>query len=186
MWQRLLDNRSAWGILMTCVLVLGGAWTWLGRVSNGGSGLEERNVVPRPGFSAPGFTLETLDGETVTLADFRGKVVVVNFWATWCLPCRTEMPALERAWNALQDNGLVILAVNLQESPGHVSAFVKELGLTFPVLLDRNGAAFDQYQVQLYPTTFFIGRDGIIQEVVFGGPMAETLIVSKATELLEE
>ncbi len=171
---------------MVSVLILGGTWTWWGRVPNEAVGLGAVSAAPRPGFVAPDFTLETLDGEAITLSDLRGKGVVINFWAGWCLPCRTEMPALERTWNALGDDGLVILAVNLQESPNRVGAFVEQFGLTFPILLDRDGSVFEQYQVQLYPTTFFINREGVIQDVIFGGPMAETLIASKAAELLEE
>jgi peroxiredoxin len=185
-WQRLLDNQRAWTTLMVSVLILGGTWTWWGRVPTDGVGLGAVGAAPRPGLIAPDFTLETLDGETITLSDLRGKGVVVNFWATWCLPCRTEMPALERTWNSLGNDGLVILAVNRQESPDRVGAFAEEFGLTFPILLDRDGSVFGRYNVQLYPTTFFIGRDGIIREVIFGGPMAETLIASEAAEVLEE
>jgi peroxiredoxin len=185
MWTRLLNNRPAWTVLMASVLILGGIWTWLGRVpATAGEGVEP-GTAPRPDFVAPDLTLATLNGDTITLSDLRGKGIVLNFWATWCLPCRTEMPALEQTWQSLQDDGLVILAVNLQEDPALVSGFVNEFGLTFPVLLDRDGAVFSRYQVQLYPTTFFIDRDGVVQDVVFGGPMAETLIASKAIELLE-
>lgn len=183
-WESLQSNHSARAILMVSVLMLGGAWTWLGRVPNH-NGTGTADIAPLPGLLAPDLTLPTLAGETVSLSDLRGKAVVINFWATWCLPCRTEMPALERTWTAFRNEGLVILAVNLQESPERVAAFTQELGLTLPVLLDRDGLAFSKYQVQLYPTTFFVGRDGVIQDVVFGGPMAETLIASKAAQLLE-
>jgi cytochrome c biogenesis protein CcmG/thiol:disulfide interchange protein DsbE len=185
-WQRLLVNRTAWTALMVAVLVLGGAWTWIARVAPGADPGGPRAIAPRPGFLAPGFALETLQGSSLSLADLQGKAVVLNFWATWCLPCRVEMPALEHTWLDWQDEGLIIVAVNLQESRGHVADYAGELGLTFPVLLDQDGSVFQQYQVQLYPTTFFIGRDGVIHDVVFGGPMAETLIASKAAELLGE
>jgi cytochrome c biogenesis protein CcmG/thiol:disulfide interchange protein DsbE len=185
-WQRLLANRTAWTTLMVAVLVLGGAWTWMGRMAPGADPAGPSAITPRPGFLAPGFTLETLQGTSLSLADLQGKAVVLNFWATWCLPCRVEMPALEQTWLDWQDEGLIIVAVNLQESPGRVADYAEELGLTFPVLLDQDASIFQQYQVQLYPTTFFIGRDGVIRDVVFGGPMAETLIASKAAELLEE
>jgi cytochrome c biogenesis protein CcmG/thiol:disulfide interchange protein DsbE len=171
---------------MVGVIVLGGAWTWIGRVPPSGDQVGSGAAAPRPGFSAPEFTLPALDGTRVSLVDFEGKSVVLNFWATWCLPCRVEMPALEQTWLDWGKRGLVVVAVNLQESPSHVAEFVEDFGLTFPVLLDAEGEVFQRYDVQLYPTTYFIGRDGIIRDVVFGGPMAETLIVSKAAELLED
>jgi cytochrome c biogenesis protein CcmG/thiol:disulfide interchange protein DsbE len=185
-WQRLLANRTTWTALMVAVLVLGGAWTWIGRVAPRAVPAGPSVIGPRPGFLAPGFTLDTLQGTSLSLADLEGKALVLNFWATWCLPCRVEMPALQQTWLDWQDQGLIIVAVNLQESPGRVADYAAELGLTFPVLLDQDGSVFQQYQVQLYPTTFFIGRDGVIDDVVFGGPMAETLIASKAAELLED
>jgi peroxiredoxin len=168
------------------LVILGGAWTWAGRVPSGSKGDETATIAPRPGFLAPEFTLTSLDGGSVSLADLRGKGVVLNFWATWCLPCRVEMPALQRTWLDWEDQGLVVVAVNLQESPGRVAEYVGELGLTFPVLIDTDGAVFQQYRVQLYPTTFFVAPNGVVRDVVYGGPMAETLIASKAAELLEE
>ena len=128
MWQRLLDSKRLWTALMVGVLLVGGAWTWRGRVPylegnvNGGA-------APQTGFTAPDFTLETLDGGTVTLSELRGQVVVINLWATWCPPCRAEMPALERVWNEYRDDGLVVLAVNEREAPSRVAAFVEELCL---------------------------------------------------------
>ncbi len=184
-WQRLLNSNPAWAALMAAVLILGGAWTWWGWVPDA-ERLADAGPAPRTGFLAPDFTLETLDGKTMTLSNLRGQVVVINLWATWCPPCRAEMPALERVWNDYRDQGLVILAVNQRESAARVGAFVEELGLTFPVLLDPNGTVGARYQLRAYPTTFFVGRDGVIQDVVLGGPMAETLIASKVTALLGE
>ena len=94
------------------------------------------------------------------------------------------MPALQRVWETYQNEGLVILAVNLQESSEQVASFAQELNLSFPILLDSSGRVFQDYNVQLYPTTFFVDGDGVIQEVVYGGPMAETLIASQVSELL--
>ena len=171
---------------MVILLLAGGAWTWLGRVPATRGPVDANGIAPRPGFLAPEFALTGLDGASLSLADLQGRAVVLNFWATWCLPCRVEMPALERTWRDWQDRGLVVVAVNLQERPADVAAYVQDLGLTFPVLIDASGSVFQQYRVQLYPTTFFIAPDGRIEDVVFGGPMAETLIASKAAELLED
>lgn len=186
LWQRLLANRLAWNTLMAAVVVLGGAWTWAGRVPSGDESVGAGTVAPQPGFVAPEIELTTIEGIPLSLVDLEGKVVVLNFWATWCLPCRAEMPALERTWLAWQEQGLVVVAVNLQENPGRVAEFVRELGLTFPVLVDADGSVLRRYRVQLYPTTFFIGRDGVIRDVIYGGPMAETLLASKVARLLEE
>jgi cytochrome c biogenesis protein CcmG/thiol:disulfide interchange protein DsbE len=93
---------------------------------------------------------------------------------------------LERVWRQYRDDGLVVLGVNQRESPERVQAFVSELGLTFPILLDRDGSVGATYRMRALPTTFFIGRDGEIREVVVGGPLAEGLIVSKITALLGE
>ena len=118
-----------------------------------------------------------------------GKVVVVNFWATWCLPCREETPALEKAYEQYKDSGMVILGVNLtdQDSISEVESFVQEFKLTYPILLDRDGTVSNSlYQIRGLPTTFFVNREGIIRTVVVGGPMSETFIRSKIEALLQE
>ena len=188
MWRRLLNNGRAWTALMTVVLVVGAFWICWGRVPQADrTGDDEAaEMGPRPGFQASDFELASLEGEPIRLSELEGKIIILNFWATWCQPCRTEMPALERVWNQYRERDLIILAVNLQESPQRVSAFVQEIGLTFPILLDDDGQVFQQYQVQLYPTTYFIDRGGIIRDVIYGGPMAETTVASKVIELLED
>ncbi|MFC2030039.1 TlpA disulfide reductase family protein [Chloroflexota bacterium] len=183
MWQRLLDRERLWQALIVGVMLLGGAWTWRGRVPYA-EGEMTAAAVPQTGFTAPDFALDTLDGGTVTLSELRGQVVVINLWATWCPPCRAEMPAIERVWNEYRDDGLVVLAVNQREAPSRVGAFVEELGLTFPVLLDRDGGVGARYKLRAYPTTFFIDREGVIRDVVLGGPMPEELIASKVSKLL--
>lgn len=137
------------------------------------------------GQSAPDFTLETLDHQPVTLADLRGKVVIINFWASWCAPCRLEMPALQQAYEAYQGKGVVILAVNLtaQDAIAEAEKFVQELGLTFPILLDEVGEVSEAYQVLGLPTTIFVNREGDIARTHLG-PMTETQIEQFVTELL--
>lgn len=116
-----------------------------------------------PGAPAPDFTLQTLDGRTVSLADLRGRPVVVNFWASWCPPCRAEMPLLQAAYEKYQDQGIELLAVNLDESPVAIRTFTEPLGLTFPILLDQGARVTAQYKIIPLPTTFFIGRDGVVR-----------------------
>lgn len=119
-------------------------------------------------IEAPDIVGPGLNGDTIRLRDFRGKVVFVNFWATWCVPCRREMPGMERLYRDFKGEGLVILAVNLQEPPGPVRAFVRELNLTFPVMLDPTAAAFRKYRVPGIPATYLIDRNQFIVGRAFG------------------
>ncbi len=124
--------------------------------------------APVVGATAPDFTLTNLDGEEVTLSQFRGKPVIVNFWATWCVPCRREMPAFQRAFDAHQTEGLVILALDVKEDARLVEPFVEELGLTFEILYDSDGAINDLYLVSGLPRTIFIDRQGVIKHIQVG------------------
>ena len=168
------------------ILLLGLAWIF---VSADRSGASTSGLIPAPqqGFLAPDFELSTTTGETVTLSDLRGQAVLVNLWATWCPPCRAEMPAIEKIYNEYKDDGLVVLAVNMtyQDSAVDIAPFVEEYGLTFPILLDETGSVGSSYQLRSLPSSFFIGRDGIIQEVVIGGPMAEALLRTRVEQILK-
>jgi peroxiredoxin len=152
--------------LILLTLVLGAGWIWLSRVPAGSSIRPES--IPLRGHSAPDFTLQTLDGAPLSLSDLRGKGVVLNFWATWCPPCRAEMPELQMAHEAYSPGGLVVLGVNQAEDRATVQAFLEERNLTFPVALDSQYEVSQLYQVNSLPTTFFIDRDGVIREIVIG------------------
>ena len=177
-----------WKIVMLISLVAGIVWTVFSRVPSAIGAPLSSSPSPREGFLAPDFSLDTLQGEKITLSHLRGKIVVVNFWATWCLPCRKETPALEKAYEQYKDSGMVILGVNRtdQDSVSEVESFVQEFKLTYPILLDRDGNISNLYQIQGLPMTFFINREGIIRSVVVGGPMSETFIRSKIEGLLKE
>jgi peroxiredoxin len=129
-------------------------------------------IKPEEGSLAPNFLLERLDEGEVRLSDLRGQPVVLNFWATWCEPCRKEMPRFVEAYEKYRGQGLVILAVNLQEGKSPVRDFAEDYGLEFPIGIDRDGEVGDQYRLVGLPTTFFIGRDGVIDSV-FTGPFIE-------------
>ena len=120
------------------------------------------------GDTAIDFTLTNLEGEQVTLSDLRGKVVLLNFWAAWCGYCRVEMPDLQQAYDDYQDQGLVVLGVDVQEGAAPVAAFVQDLKITFPVLLDQQGRVTSQYRVRGLPTSLFIDRKGVIRVVHLG------------------
>jgi peroxiredoxin len=119
--------------------------------------------APMVGYGAPDFTLTNLDGKSVHLRDFRGRVVVINFWATWCEPCRTEMPLLQSAYRVNQPLGLEILAVNFDEPRSEVQEFRDQMFLGFTMLLDPGGVIQRLYRVSGYPTTFFLDREGVIR-----------------------
>ncbi len=123
---------------------------------------------PQIGKLAPDFKLPNLDGQVVSLGDFRGKPVLLNFWASWCGPCRYEMPFLQEIYQAWSGKGLVVLTVNLQENPSRVKEFVEEFGLSFPVLLATSQEVPLAYNIRGIPATFFIDKNGIIQDIKIG------------------
>ncbi|HEY4601323.1 MAG TPA: TlpA disulfide reductase family protein [Cerasibacillus sp.] len=132
-------------------------------------GLEKGNL-------APDFELETLDGEKVSLSDFRGKRVMLNFWATWCPPCRAEMPDMQKFH---ENKDVVILAVNLTEtesSKDNVPTFVEDYGITFRVPLDEDSSVSTLYQIRPIPTTYLIDSNGMIHNVAFGAINYELMV----------
>jgi cytochrome c biogenesis protein CcmG/thiol:disulfide interchange protein DsbE len=179
--------RSNWRriALIGGFVILGLIWIQLGRAP-ADSASAPLSVSPRIGFLAPDFTLDRSDGETVTLSDLQGQAVILNFWATWCAPCRAEMPALERVYQARRDNGLVILGVNQMEPKERVERFLAEVEVTFPIALDLDAEVGRIYRVHAMPTTYFIDRQGVIRDVVIGGPLNEALLQSKIGALLGE
>jgi DsbE subfamily thiol:disulfide oxidoreductase len=127
-------------------------------------GLEKGNL-------APDFELTDMEGNPVKLSDYRGKAVLLNFWASWCPPCRAEMPHMEKLYKKYKDKKFDILAVNLtntEKNNGDAEKFVKELGLTFTIPMDVNGAVGADYNIMAYPTSYFIDSDGVIREKVLG------------------
>lgn len=120
----------------------------------------------KAGVKAPDFELKTLTGESVKLSDLKGKKVMLNFWATWCPPCKKEMPEMEQFYNESGDQ-ITILAVNIDPQLD-VQKFVDENKITFPVLLDEEDAVNETYQILTIPTTYFIDSKGIIQHTFFG------------------
>ena len=138
-----------------------------------------------PPLAAPGFTLPDMDGEMHSLEDFRGKVVMLNFWATWCPPCRREKPSMHRLYEKYRERGLTVVAVNQFEDPDLVIEFTGRLSLepTIPILFDRESRVSEQYGVKGLPTTYLLDKAGKIQFRAIGGrefdhPEVEVLIES--------
>jgi len=179
--------HRSWRTPIFLVLAAGAALTWSAMIRPVSSISEHISGV-RPGDLAPDFTLETLAGDSVTLSELRGHPILVNVWASWCTPCKYEMPAIQKVYEELKDQGLVVLAVNLtkKDDLAAVSTFVQELSLTFPVLLDVDGQVEEAYQLRGLPSSFFIDGDGIIQSVVIGGPMSEDVVRVGVEKLVDE
>ena len=184
-------------------IIFGGLWYWDAR--GGGANVEdarygtvelpaERNATDRSpaaeiGRAAPDFLLETPSGGELRLSDLQGQPVLVNFWATWCPPCRAEMPELVAAYGRYRDDGLVIVAVNLQEADQKVNEFADEFGIEFPIVIDRDGELRAVWRLGGpfggIPSSYFIDASGIVRSL-FYGPMREPALEERLAEILEE
>jgi len=157
--------------ILAVILILAGVYTlWQGtRGSSSNQGSAGRLSTPASQLeAAPDFSLQALDGRTVRLSDYRGQVVLLNIWATWCPPCRDEMPDLEAYYRQHQEDGFVVLAVNSQEGAETVATFLEDYDFTFPVLLDPDGVVVRDYGALGLPTSFFIDREGMLRGVWVG------------------
>jgi len=174
-----------WMVFSISILTLAAAWVWASRpiVLQGSA----QKLAPQQGFTAPVFTLNTFTGEPVNLTDLKGKVVLINFWASWCPPCRAEMQAIQHTYADYQGQGFVVLAINTsyQDDITKATQFAQSEGLTFPLLTDPDGNIARLYRVQAMPTSFFIDRQGKIARVMIGGPMPEALIRAQVETLLK-
>ncbi len=138
------------------------------------------------GNLAPNFGLQSTSGQSVRLSQFRGRPVLLNFWATWCPPCRAEMPLVQKVFEnqALADRGLAIMGIDLGEDPETVKGFLKSNGLSFPVLLDTQQIVAGEYNIRSIPTTFFVNKDGIIRDVRIGAFASESQIIMGLNKIL--
>jgi cytochrome c biogenesis protein CcmG/thiol:disulfide interchange protein DsbE len=152
-------NRRVWLRLALVVIAVG---TLAGLLAYGFSRDPRYIRSPLTSRAAPSFTLTLFDGRTVALEELRGKVVLVNFWASWCVPCRTEAPSLEEGWRKYRDRGVVFLGVNIQDKEPDAIRFVEELGITYPNGRDASGKISIDYGVWGIPETFVIDRQGRI------------------------
>ena len=176
---------SKWIAMSLMLLSIGAVWIWW---SSAPPGSTTQGDIPAPqkGFLAPDFNLETVGHENYKLSDLRGKPILINFWASWCPPCRSEMPAIQKVYDQYHDQGFQVLSINSthQDNLGDAITFAQIRKLKFPILLDRDGYVGNLYEIRSLPTSFFVDKQGIIQDVVIGGPMAEALLKIRAEQLL--
>ncbi len=137
-------------------------------ITNAGNAPSNLEVAPTRGSLAPDFTLFNLDGEQIALCELRGHPILINLWATWCGPCRFEMPLFQDRFERYADQGFLVLAVDFDERANVVEAFRDELGLTFEILLDPGGEIQELYRNRAYPSSFFVDVNGVIQEQHIG------------------
>jgi len=154
--------RKVFATLLMLFLIGIGLWHVIAKSEDKPVGLAIGNV-------APDFELNTIEGKSIRLSELRGKKVIVNFWATWCPPCREEMPAMQKFYEQYNEH-VEVLAVNLtsQDSREKIKPFAEEYGITFPIVLDVKGKVLKMYEIEPIPTTYIIDSKGIIREKIIG------------------
>lgn len=204
-----LGRRAAWsGLLRSVVLplgilavILGGLWYWELRGDEGAGdayGIAELPAAKNPtgrspkaevGRAGPDFLLERPGGGTLRLSDLQGSPVILNFWASWCFPCRAEIPELVAAYEEYRERGLVIVGVNLQEADDTVLDFAADFGIEFPIAIDRDGELGDSWRlggpIKGIPTSYFIDATGVVRDRYFG-PMTEDALAERLAKILPE
>lgn len=182
----MMRERLEWIALIVLVAVLGGGWIVLSRES-GAAGPTPLTTAPYVGQLAPDFTLTATDGRTITLSDYTtggGTPVILNFWATWCPPCRVEMPYFQSA-HTLYAEEVVILGLNQAESAATIASYAGERGLTYPLLVDADMRVNNLYGVLNLPTTIFIDRNGVVREVLIG-TISQGVLDDRIDNLIDE
>ncbi|UVT15414.1 MAG: TlpA family protein disulfide reductase [Nitrospira sp.] len=162
-------------LIASVMLVTSGGLVW---------GMGSR--VPAVGTAAEDFRLVDLEGKSQSLSQYRGKVVLVNFWATWCKPCTTEMPAMQATYDKLRDKRFVVLAINELEDDAKVREHIKQYGHTFPVLMDRDNKVANQFGVFGLPVSVFIDEKGVVQEYIKGGLLTEQVILDVVARIQKQ
>lgn len=163
-------------VVLALVLIIGGYAI--------GNTLYASSAVLKAGDKPPAFNLLGLDGSVHNSSDYGGKPLIINFWGTFCPPCRAEMPALQNVYEKWKGEGVQLIGINLSEDKLSVESYIRQVGVRFPILLDRNRQTEKQYGLRQYPTTFFVYPDGTIEDIVIGGPLTEEQIQEHIQRLL--
>jgi thiol-disulfide isomerase/thioredoxin len=167
-----LINIRACAVLVVLIMVLPSMIVF---TSCDGDNATDLAPTPEVGYPAPDFTLTDLDGNIVRLSDFQGKVVFLNFWATWCPPCRVEMPEMEEVYQEYRDKDVVIIGVDLWESRSDVKDFVEGNGYSWTFVVDSTGEVTEDYLVTGIPSSFFIDKDGVIRALQVSAMSRDTM-----------
>lgn len=167
----MLDKKKKRLVIRTLVLLLLASAIIFSIVS------KDKVKVLAVGDKAPDFELVDLDGNTHRLSDYKGQGVFLNFWGTWCGPCKTEMPYMEHQYNEFKEKGVQVLAINIAESNLKVESFKDQYGLSFPIAIDKNGSVKEAYNIVPLPTTFLINEEGEIEQIITR-EMSESEIIS--------
>jgi peroxiredoxin len=179
--RRRVETRRAFLGLGLASAIVGGAWYIGGRegFSQIGRGGENQDLLPKVGEHAPDFTAVSLSAEVVSLSDYHGKPVWLNFWGSWCPPCRAEMPDIQAAYEQLAPKGLVLLAVSLGDAPEAAAQFAARNNVTFMVLLDPNRTLTAKaYPIYNFPTHIFIDKEGIVRKIVLSEMSTEQAVAN--------
>ena len=151
-----------------------------------GAAHSEQNMTAIPGkIMAPDFSLQDTGGKTHRLSDYRGKPVIINFWTTWCPPCREELPSMNRAWHLLEKEGIAMLALNMGEDEDTIFIFSADYPTDFPILMDQSGEVIEQWPVKGLPTTYVIAPDGTIAYRAIGSREWDDKVLLDAVRALK-
>jgi len=150
-----------------------------------GQSMFAKTPVLKAGDRPPEFRLADLEGNVHDSSEYAGKPLIINFWGTFCPPCRAEMPALQKVYDKWKDEGVQLIGINLSEDRLSVQNFIRQVGTDFPILLDKNRQVEKQFGLKQYPTTFFVRPDGTIADMIIGGPLSEDQIEWQVRRLIE-
>ncbi len=180
-----MEARFRWTVAFLATLFLGGGWILASKEPTSGAvsldGLTEGALA---GYLAPDFSLPAIDGSEMSLSELRGQPALLNFWATWCPPCRQEMPHLQAVSETFAGKAHVI-GVDQGETADQVAAFADEIGIDFPLLIDEDGRVNKQFGVVALPTTIFIDENGVVTEL-FAGVLNEAVATDKLNQMLAD
>jgi cytochrome c biogenesis protein CcmG, thiol:disulfide interchange protein DsbE len=180
-----MSNSSLkWIGLLAVTAALGLFWISYSRVGEGLAAASDQHAAPLPGFVSPDFDLPAVVGPNMTLTELRGQPVVLNFWATWCPPCRAEMPYFE-AVSQNYAGRVAVIGIDQGETLEQVVRFATAVGVTYPLLLDEDSQVSRLYKVQALPTTFFIDRRGVVREV-HTGIISQAVLEERIERLLRD
>ena len=179
----MLKTRFEWTVVLLLAALLGTAWIIVSKEPvTQASGPITLTEAPIVGFLAPDFSLQTAVGQTVTLSEITGQPVVLNFWASWCAPCRVEMPSLQQA-SRTYNGRAAFIGINQGENSTTITEFGNEYGVTYPLLVDQDNLVNRLYEVNSLPTTIFIDQNGVVREVIIG-ILSEAVLQSRLDDML--